>query len=193
MALPVFPIEYNSHRTALVREIQKITGRVCIVAEPEVQDEVRPPKPYFTMKMISPGIKEGDDSAENIKDNMGASTSRWNRGGQRKMVVDFNCFGNSHEEAYNYMSLVQSSFELETIQAELYASGIAIWLNGSVADLSALLNTGFEGRSQMNVEFGIASNLTEDLGSIDTINITGEVTSDQNVETDLTITIVAPN
>lgn len=190
MVLPVFPINYDALRIAIVQEIQKVTGRTCIVAEPETQDVQRPPKPYFTMKMISPGIKYGDDSAQQLYDNMGLPTTRWNRGGQRKMVVDFNCFGNTHEEAYNYMALWQASLELETIQADLYRAQIAVWLNGSVADLSALLNTGFEGRSQMNVEFGIASNLSEDLGEIDTININGEITSDQNEETDLEIIVV---
>lgn len=185
-----FPVDYDAKRKALVDEIQKVTRLTCIVAEPETQNEPRPPKPYFTMKMINPGIKKGDDSADNTP-----NTSIWNRGGNRKMVVDFNCYGRSHEEAYNYMALWQSALELETIETDLSAKGIAVWLNGSVADLSALLNTGYEGRSQMHVEFGIAANLTEDVGNIHTINVgTGTVSNDDgSVNVSVNVQVIDPN
>jgi hypothetical protein len=193
MSVPKFPINYDKLRKALVDEVQKITHLTCIVAEPESQNWPRPPKPYFTVKMVSPAIKQGDDSAENVLDDMGASTEVWNRGGQRKLVVDFNCYAKSHEQAYDYASLWQSSLELETVQADLRRSGIAVWLATNVADLSALLNTGYEGRAHLQVEFGIASNLTEDLGSIETINVDGVTTSDQNIDNAVHMDMTAPN
>lgn len=168
-----FPINFNALRVALVKEVQRITKLTCIMLEPETQNAPRPGKPYFTLKMLGPAGKQGDDAATNVLDNFGNPTTVWNRGGQRKMTVDFSCYGCTHEQAYDYMALWQASLELETTQENLRRAGIAVWLNGSVRDLSVLLNSGFEGRAQMEVQFGIASNLDEDLGGIQTIYIDG--------------------
>ncbi len=186
---PIFPLDFNAIRKAIADEVEKVSLRKCILAEPETQNTPRPQKPYFTIKFLGPAGKTGDDSAQNLLDQNGNPTTVWNRGGQRKVTIDFNCYGTSHEEAYNYMALWQSSLELETIQEDLRRSGIALWLNGSVADLSALLNTGYEGRSQMSVEFGVASNLTEDLSSMDTVTVDGTITTDQNTTDDITVTV----
>ncbi len=176
-----FPIDFDAHRAALVREVQLATQVTCILAEP---NDLRPARPYFSMKMTTPAGKYGDDSAAEV-----GSTTVWNRGGQRKMVVDFNCYGCTHEQAYGLMALWQSWLELETTQARLYAAGIAVWLNGSVTDLSQLLNAGFEGRAHMSVDFGIAANLTEDLGAIETVNVDGEVLNGvETIAVDVTVT-----
>lgn len=188
----VFPIDFNQKRVALVQEVQRATGLTVIMAEPETPNAPRPPKPYITMKMVTPAGKYGDDSAEQFLDDLGQPTTIWNRGGQRKMVVDFNCYGCSHEQAYNYMALLQSWLELETTQARLYAAAqIAVWLNGSVTDLSALLTTGFEGRALLEVAFGISANLTEDLSAVTTVDITGELDINTGTEA-VAVTVVAP-
>lgn len=177
-----FPFRYDALRIALIEQVQRSTGLVCIMFEPESQNYPRPAKPYMTMKFLSPAIKQGDDA----KTYAGVGNI-YNIGGQRKMVVDFNSYGQSHEQAYDYMTAWQSALETETVQANLYRAGIALWLNGNVQDLSLLLNTGYEGRSHMEVSFGIAANVYEDTGEIDQVTITGVVTSDQNVPNDITI------
>lgn len=185
----VFPtVNFNVIRATLVNQIQMVTGRTCITAEPETQDAPRPPKPYFTMKFMRPAVKVGDDASwQNY------NTSIWNVGGQRKVMVDFNVYGNTHEESYNYGTLWQSSLELESTQAVLRAAGIAVWLNaGPLRDLSELLNTGFEGRCQLEVSFGIASNLNEDRSYIAQVEVDGTVTTDQGEIDDVTITVNAP-
>lgn len=180
-----YPIDFDLKRKALVREVERATAVTCITAEPETPNEPRPVKPYFTMKMTTPAGKYGDDSASNV------SGTVWNRGGQRKMIVDFNAFGCTHEQSYNLMALWQSWLELETTQARLYEAGIAVWLNGSVTDISQLLNTAFEGRAHMTVEFGIAANLTEDLSGIDTLTVTGDVT-DEVITQAVVVTVTTP-
>lgn len=187
MPLPKFPINFDALRKALIDEVQKVTQTTCILAQPETQNTPRPKKPYFTMQMVTPAAKEGDDSND-----LTVTGTNWNIGGQRKMTVDFNCYGNTHEEAYTYMALWQSSLELQAIQSDLYAAGIAIWLNGNVVDLSALLNTGFEGRAQMQVDFGITSNLTQDLSSIDEATASGTITTDQNNIVDVEVAATVP-
>lgn len=164
-----------------MREVNLITGLTCIVQEGEIQQSVRPALPYMGMKITTPGARYGDDDKQQVLDNNGNPTDVWNSGGNRKMTVSFHSYGRSHEEAYNYMGLLQASLDLQNIQEDLRVSGIAIWIIGSVADLSQLLNTGFEGRAQMDVQFGISMNINSNLGEMDTFNIDGAITTDQNV------------
>lgn len=181
MRHPNFPNDFDALRKAIARELVKVTqldrDRV-ILAEGEAPNQPRPKKPYFSFKFNSPAIRFGDDSKDNVPDAFGFPTTVVNSGGPRKMVVAFDCYGNSHEEAYNYMSLWQTSLDLSNIQADLREAGIAVWLIGAVADLSALLNTGYEGRAHMECDFGIAFNLQSDLGEMDTFDVEGTVIAD---------------
>lgn len=179
-------MDFDALRIALVRQVQMATGVTCLMYEPESQNNPRPCKPYFTMKFLSPAIKQGDDAKTYT-----GQGNVYNIGGQRKMVVDFNSYGNSHEQAYQFMACWQSALETEGVQGELRAAGIAVWLNGSVLDLSALLNTGYEGRCHMEVSFGAVANVYEDTGEIDTVTISGVVTSDLSNE-DIPIVITGP-
>lgn len=182
-----FPgIDFNAIRTALVRQVQSVTGLTTILSEPETQDERRPgvsgppSLPYFSLKILQPGAKSGDDDKRYV------SNTTWNSGGVRKMTVEFDCYGNSHEEAYNWMATWQTALDLEDVQMNLRMAGIAVWVIGDVADLSALLNTGYEGRAHLECTFGIAMNLQSDLGSIETVPIEGTVTNPDN-DVDFTV------
>ena len=85
------------------------------------------------------------------------------------------------------MGALQGFLDQVPTQAVLRKAGIAVWLLGAVADVSALLNTGYEGRAQMDVQFGIASNMigtsAEDLGAIEKVTTTGEITDGVNTTT----------
>lgn len=173
----VFPIDFNLIRKTIANEITKVTGLIAIVAEPEQQDSRRPAKPYFDFKLTTPAAKSGDDTKSTVLDQFGEPTTFVNSGGVRKMTVEFNCFGTSHEEAYNYMGLWQTALDLANIQEDLRRAGIAVWIIGNLVDLSQLLNTAYEGRSHMECTFGIAMNLVSDLGQMDTVPIAGQVDS----------------
>ena len=180
-------LDYNQIRKAIAREIQKVTGldnNHVVYLEAEAPNVPRPTNPYMGFKIISPGERFGDDSKQNIIDPVtGLPTNNWNSGGNRKMTISFNAYGTSHEEAYNYMSLWQAALDLENIQEDLRAFGIAVWVIGNVADLSALLNTGYEGRAQMDCSFGIAVNVQSNLGEIDSGAVEGTVNTNQNTQT----------
>lgn len=185
--VPIFPINYDAIRTAIVTEITRVTGLQCVESEPEIQNAPRPKLPYFTLKILTPGAKTGDDSANRPASTVGGSTVV-NIGGQRKMTVSFQSFGRTHEDSYNYMVLWQQALETETTQGNLRLAGIALWVNGNVADLSKLLNTGYEGRAGMDVEFGKSSNISDDQGGIEKVTIQGTVTSDQNKSSAIVVT-----
>lgn len=184
--IPTFPNDFNVIRAAFARELIKVTllsQNQVFLAENEAPNQPRPPKPYFTFKITTPAFKYGDDSKDYVGNDV------WNSGGPRKMTVAFDCYGNTHEEAYNYMSLWNASLDLENIQADLREYGIAVWIIGTVADLSQLLNTGYEGRAHMECDFGIAFNLQSNLGEIDSVTVNGTVATDQGtVTTSQTVT-----
>lgn len=182
MANPKLPIDYNGIRAALVQVCEKVTGLTVIMEEPETQNVPRPKKPYMSMKITSPGLKRGDDDKRYVPNSGGV----WTSGGQRNMKVDFNCYGTSHEEAYGYLALWQASLDLEDVQEQLRRSGIAVWSTGNVADLSQLLNTGYEGRAHMECSFGIVSNISSDLGRMDSVEVEGDIA---NAEPDIDVTV----
>lgn len=181
------PVDYNAIRVALVREIIKVTALTqnqVIVAEAEAPNLPRPQKPYFSMKIVTPGFKYGDDSKQEVP-----GTTNWQSYGPRKMTVAFDVYGNSHEEAYNYMATWNAALDRQDIQEDLRAAGIAVWIIGQVADLSQLLNTGYEGRAHMECEFGITYSTQSDLGEMQTVTVDGTVTTDQGQEESLTETV----
>lgn len=98
------------------------------------------------------------------------------------MTIDFHAYAVNKNDAWNFMSLWQSSLELPNVQEALRRTGIAVWLNGSVADNSQLLNTGFEGRAMMTVAFGVVQALKSDLGSIQQVNMSDTI-KDQGDQT----------
>lgn len=180
----MFPIDYFAIRKAFIKVIMLTTNldqNHVITEEPESQNWPRPSKPYISMKITTPAARFGDDTIINVTDALGQPSTIFNSGGPRKMTVSFHCYGTSHEEAYNYMSLWQSSLDLQNIQEILRDTGIAVWIIGTVADLSSLLNTGYEGRAHMDCTFGLAFNLESDLGAIETVNVDGAITTDQNI------------
>lgn len=174
-------IDFNLIRIAMVRCMQGVLPKQknqpipIAYAEPETQNVNRPDLPYFTFKFTTPAAKNGDDTKSWVLDDSGNPTSVVNSGGVRKMTVDFDCYGTSHEEAYNLMGTWQTALDLEDIQAVLRLSGIAVWIIGGIADLSSLLNTAYEGRAHMTCEFGIAMNLQSDLGEMDSVGVTGTI------------------
>lgn len=168
------PLDFTAIRKALVAEVQRATGVICMLAQPESPTAPRPAKPYISMQITNPGQKQGDDSVSHV------SGTTWSVGGQRGMTIDFNAYGRTHEEAYEVALTWQCALESEATQANLRASGVAVWLNGSIADLSELLQTGYEGRAHLEVLFGVAVNITEDRNSIEDVTVNGQTTSDQN-------------
>ena len=181
MPTPKFPIDFNLVRITLARCIQSVTllsQNNVIMEEPESQNWQRPSKPYFSIKMLGPAAKSGDDDKRYLGGDV------WNSGGVRKMTIEFNCYGQTHEDAYNYMTLWQTALDQENVQEALRQAGIAVWIIGNVADLSQLLNTGFEGRSHLECTFGIAANITSNIGEMDSVVVDGKInTGTEDVNT----------
>lgn len=192
---PIFPgvqlptdgtLDYNIVRKSIIGAmayITKLDQNHIMVSEPEQPNVPRPSLPYMTMKITIPGARFGDDDKRIVLDKDGNPTTVVNSGGPRKMTISFNAYATSHENSYNLMSLWQLGLDESNTQALLRQAGIAVWTIGTIADLSELLNTGYEGRSQMDVTFGLAANITSDNGEIDVATVIGQVTADTIVNT----------
>lgn len=185
--------DFNLPRITFARLIQSVTAlyqQRVMLEEPEVQNQPRPEKPYFSFKFTTPAAKFGDDSKDPVLDSDGNATTVTNSGGVRMMSVSFNAYGRTHEEAYNYMIAWQCALDREDIQEVLRSAGIAVWTIGAVADLSQLLNTGYEGRSHMDCTFGFAVNTQSDTGRIEKAPVQGHVDTNQSVvEIDVEVTV----
>ena len=156
MPLVAPPIDFNALRVAIVAAVAQVTGLTdnsIIMSEPEQPNAPRPPLPYVTLKFSSPLVAPKGMPAWNV-DDQGTYSQRT----QRSFTVSFNTYGPSHEAAYTLMATIQAGFDMMPVQQGLSAAGIAVWTLGAILDLSVLLNTGYEGRAQMDITYGVAAN-----------------------------------
>jgi len=170
---PTLAIDFDAIRAAIITATERgcsLPQGHVVVAEPEVEGQPRPRHPYVTIKITTPAARYGSDSIEMQPDGTAAVA------GPRAMTVSFNCYGHSHEQAYGYLAMLQARLDADPlVLAPLAAAGVAVWKPGAIADLSQLVQTAYEGRAQMDVMFGITSNLTMDLGIIETAGVQGTV------------------
>lgn len=171
---PVYPIDHDAIRIALVAMVGWVTGldsQHVVMAEPEVSGAPRPCKPYVSLKCTDPSIKYGRDSV--MLPGEGETLTTY--GGQRGVSFSFNFYGRSHEEANSLAGLLQAALGTAPVYELLRSKGIGVLDPGPVRDLSEMMNTGWEGRSQMDCLFGVASNLRVDLGHIEQAPFAGTI------------------
>lgn len=171
---PIYPVDHDAIRIALVAMVSSVTGldsQHVTMAEPEVSGSPRPSLPYATLKCTDPAIKYGRDSVL-LPVNEETFTTY---GGQRGVTFSFNFYGRTHEEANSLAALLQTALETDPVCSMLRSKGIGVFDPGPVRDLSSMLNTGWEGRAQMDCLFGVASNLRVDLGHIEQAPFAGTI------------------
>ena len=156
-----------------VRIATGLDANHVVMAEPESANEPRPSKPYVTLKLTSPSTRSGSDvKLRSPELGEGAVVVA----GPRSMLCSINTYGNTHEEAYGLAALLEASFGAWPVLDSLAPSHLAVWRIGGVTDLSALLQTGFEGRAHLDVTFGVSSNLAITAATIEQVTVDGVVT-----------------
>lgn len=75
------------------------------------------------------------------------------------------------KHALHLMSVAQSSLGLPATLAALSAAGLAVVDEGDVTDISEVIGEAFASRANMDVRFGLASNVEERTGYIDQTEI----------------------
>lgn len=139
------------------------------------QSEALPPRPCVTMKITEGPRRTGYQ--DNISFIGGPDGTEFNVGGQRTMTVSFQIFGNSkiHRPiAYQLGLDLNSSLSLQTILDQLRAGGISVLQQGDLTNITALEETEYEERVQFDVVFGLAQNIVDDPGIIETVGVIAE-------------------
>lgn len=184
-------IDFDAIRVALVAAVRLGVGldhNHVIMMESEVAGAPRPSLPYMALKVTTAAMRRGNDACS--VQAISADGSRYESySGSRQMNVSFQSFGQSHEQAYGMMALWQASLELPEVQELLRRSDVSIWQVGNVVDLTQLVGTGYEGRAQMDVFFGVLSNITTWTPSIRVASAEGTTYADQTSEPDLAVTV----
>lgn len=190
MATYALPIDFDAVRIALVRAVSVGTGlpeSQVIMLEGEGLDAPRPKSPYFGILITTPSIKAGFDWMVPVPDEQGQPTGLFYYRGPRTMNVSFDCFARTHELAYGLMSAWQSALDQGPTLDALDFGGMSVADIGAVADLSALLNTSFEGRAHLDVSFGLMASVAVNVGQIATVPLTSQIHADGRVLTSTTI------
>ena len=146
-----------------------------IIDRPNVQ---RPTPPYLSIMMVTPIIKVGSrDSISYEHDEDNPDDTNFSVSGQRRFTLAVRAYGVSTGkaffDAFDNMSKLQDSLEDSVGREELTKAGLAVWNSNDILDVTELLESGYEPRAQLDIEFGIVSNRVVDLGAIETVKITG--------------------
>lgn len=127
------------------------------------QDAHRPNKPYGSMKIIPGFTKIG--ATDNITHKLDGV---FNVAGTREFTLSLNCYGSSALERANFVS---SSLEKPTVIEKFNTAGLVIVKVEQVNDLSIVIDTAFETRSQVDIKFRIAQVVEDNIGFIEIVEI----------------------
>lgn len=176
-------IDYAAARRALVAAIALGTGLdpskiVRTQAQGPQAPRPMPPSCTFSSRTVSmrTGFRDSMLSAPDI------SPTAVRYAGTRGMAVDLNFFGRDQDEAYNLAVIMQAALYRYDLLQGLTAAGWAIYKVGDVTDITALLNTGFEGRALLEMEMWTRSVLLVDPGVVESAQVIGNVQTDYSLE-----------
>jgi hypothetical protein len=139
-----------------------VTGQGLIWAK---QSRIRPEKPYITLDFLTSAIRTGDDDLRIVNDKF---TSQ----GHRTFGISVNAYG---PEAVDLMERIKNALQLPSITDILCKAGLAAVTESDIRDLSELRESSFETRMQMDVIFRRTVSTTDSLGTIEKVEINGEL------------------
>ena len=94
------------------------------------------------------------------------------------MVVSVQIFGNTQIHrpmAYQLAIDLNASLSKITVLDRLRSSGVAVFNQGEVDNITALEETEFEERAAFDVLLGVAENVVDDPGIIEHVNLENDV------------------
>lgn len=169
------PIDYAAARKALVRAISQGTGLAQNrILRAQAQGPVQPPpdKPYatfmFRVSSLRTGFRDTQIRAPEI-----SNTAVYFRG-TRGIAVDVTFYGTDQDQAYELAASMQSALSMPDVRGVLSAAKFAVWQIGEVVDVTALLNTGFEGRALLEFQIWTSSVVLSDPGEIYGVSVVGD-------------------
>ena len=139
------------------------------------KDAPRPSGSYITIKTIS-GPRKLTLDDELRFNGKSEGESNYNLVGQRAYTLSIKAFRAGHNDALQDLSTCLDDPDLCAFLKE--KADIAITNKGDVIDISGVLETGFEGRSSLDIIFNSSNNKETNVGLIERIVVTGEITTE---------------
>lgn len=140
----------------------------------EDQSAPRPEKPYVSLNFLLPSQRIGHDELRGEGDQFFLV-------GQRRFVLSVNAFGESRQENEDALDaadllepVVQGLYSEETL-SQLLAAGIASVDEGQVRDLTALLESRYESRAQVDLTFHRTVSKSETLPIIEKVEVNDQL------------------
>lgn len=160
-------IAWADIKTALYVWVSEQTSITTIWAN---QNKPQPDAPYVTLNIISGPTKLGMDD-DMVWD---STASEFILAGQRQFTLSIQAYGN---DSISAMSDLLSSIDIPSIHTDLSNAKLAIANTPSILDLTAMLETTFEDRRGMDVQFYTVDNTSITLSSIERVEIEGTLTT----------------
>lgn len=159
-----------------VTRAEEVTGK----------DAPRPVGPYITLKIISGPrrLTIVDETRFNGQEN---GSSNFDLVGQRAYTLSIKAFRAGHNDALE--SIATCLDDPDFYQLLKDKACISVTRIGDVLDISAKLETGFEGRSSLDIFFNSVNNKETNIGLIEGVEIEGSLESDtgKTINTNQTI------
>jgi hypothetical protein len=144
-----------------VTRAEEVTGK----------DAPRPQGPYITLKIIS-GPRKITMDDELRFNGKSEGKNNFNLVGQRAYTLSVKSFRAGHNDALSDISTYLDDPDFCEILKE--KACISVTNKGDVLDISGLIDTGFEGRSQLDIFFNSSNNRETRVGLIENVEIEGE-------------------
>lgn len=176
--MPVVPfaIDFTAARRALCATIAAGTGlgpNQILRAQAQGPVQPVPTRPFATFTFRDVGLRAG--FRDWVMPAPEISKTATYITGHRGARVDVTFFGESQDDAYGLAITMQGALYCPPVVAPLRQANWAITRVGDVTDVSALLNTGYEGRSLLEFEMWSTSTQLFDPGSIDEVPMVGDI------------------
>jgi hypothetical protein len=127
----------------------------------------RPPSPSIKLTLLGPG-KLGEDEIQNVE----GSLTDFRITGPRTLTVSINSYGS---ESQQLMTNLQSSLSNPDMLSILSAALLSVTDEGTIKDLSALVDTHIERRMQMDVNLLTVESIIIQPGYIDEVHISSSI------------------
>lgn len=172
MSYPSGTLDLEKIKDALYDWIRTETNGVT----PEVQilwrnqSEPLPPRPCVTLRIMDGPRPVGRDPSV-----VAQANGTFNAGMQHEMIVSVQVYGNTkiikRPMAYQLAVDLNSSLLKQSVRIPLSGAGIGIQDLGAPANLTELEESEYEERAGFSMQLGVAQNVTDDPGTIETVNV----------------------
>lgn len=136
------------------------------------QDAPRPARPYVGLNvLVGPG-RVGHDALTEVTPGV------YDLVGVREMTCSVNVYG---ERADAFVDQLMCSLEKPTVQERLATFGLAMIEQSDPTDLTALIETRWEARSQFDVRFRVTSKTRDNVGYVQSVELENQVLGETQV------------